>query len=124
MIRKKHNHTLQTNIRHHEEEPHNTDTRKTGQVKQPALSLPLSLFFLSLSLFPIKMIVKLDENIKLHVLLTKLVPKWDPSTWSRRTELDCEMDSNIFSNPGVIAKLRDALRIYLKYKLYLAFSLT
>ena len=38
MIRKYHNHTLQTNPWHREEELQ--DTRKTNKVKQPALSLP------------------------------------------------------------------------------------
>ena len=37
MIRKYHNHTLQTNSRHREEELQ--DTRKTSKVNQPALSL-------------------------------------------------------------------------------------
>ena len=38
MVRKYHNHTLQTNPRHHAEEQH--DIRKTIKVRQPALSLP------------------------------------------------------------------------------------
>ena len=42
MIMKYHNHTLQTNPMHHEEEPHKNkqsqDTSKTNTVKQPALS--------------------------------------------------------------------------------------
>ena len=41
MIRKYHNHKLQTNLRHHEEEPHNnhkTSERQTEQSNQ--LSLP------------------------------------------------------------------------------------
>ena len=54
MIRKHHNHTLQTNPRHREEELQ--DTRKTNKVKPPARSL----FPSSLSL-PIKMIAKLER---------------------------------------------------------------
>ena len=40
MIRKYHNHTLQTNPRHHEEEPQNTDCHKTSgrQLKQRKMS--------------------------------------------------------------------------------------
>ena len=44
MIRKYHNHELETNPWHREEEQHNnyeTDTRKTNKAKQPGLSYPL-----------------------------------------------------------------------------------
>ena len=42
MIRKYHNNTLQTNLRHREEELQKShDIRKTNKVKQPALSLSL-----------------------------------------------------------------------------------
>ena len=47
MIRKYHNHTLQTNSRHREEKLH--DTRKTNKVKQQTL-------------FLIKMIAKLERT--------------------------------------------------------------
>ena len=41
MIRKYHNHKLQTNPRHHEEEPHNNHETPEGQTKQSSqLSLP------------------------------------------------------------------------------------
>ena len=54
MIRKYRNHTPQTNKRHHEEEQQNTDCHKTSgrQLKQKKPS----------SLFPIKVIAKLDEH--------------------------------------------------------------
>ena len=50
MIRKYHNHTLQTNLRHSVEEPHNNNNHKTpGRQSKPTSSL-----------FPIKMIAKLE----------------------------------------------------------------
>ena len=41
MVRKKHNHKLQTNLWHHEDEPHNNLNSPGGQAKQSnQLSLP------------------------------------------------------------------------------------
>ena len=50
MIRKYHNHKLQTNPRHREEEPHNKHKTQGRQTKQSN----------QLSLFPIEMIAKLE----------------------------------------------------------------
>ena len=52
MIRNYNNHTLQTNPRHHEEEPQNTVTRH----QEDSLSKAAS------PLFPIKMIAKLEGH--------------------------------------------------------------
>ena len=55
MIRKYHNHKLQINPSHHEEEPHNnhnTPGLQTKQSNQPPLSL-----------FPIKVISKLEWTL-------------------------------------------------------------
>ena len=52
MIRKYHNHTLQTNPRHYEEVPQNTNHHNTLGKQSKATS----------SLFPIKMIAKLERT--------------------------------------------------------------
>ena len=55
MIRKTHNHTPQTNPQHREEEPQNNNSHKTpGKQKSKTTS----------SLFPIKMIAKLEKETK------------------------------------------------------------
>ena len=51
MIRKYHNHKLQTNPWHREEEPHNNHETPTRQTKQS-------------SLFPIKMIANLNGQLQ------------------------------------------------------------
>ena len=51
MIRKYHNHKLQTNLRHREEEPHNNHKTPRRQTKQSKASS---------SLFPIEMIANLE----------------------------------------------------------------
>ena len=53
VIRKYHNHTLQTNPRHRDEEPQNINSHKTTGIN-------LSKATSSLPLFPIKMIAKLE----------------------------------------------------------------
>ena len=58
MIRKYHNHKLQTNLWHREEEPHNNhdqDTRKTSQRRAKSKQSKATS-----SLFPIKLIAKLE----------------------------------------------------------------
>ena len=56
MARKYHNHTLQTNPLHREEETHSTNSHMTLKAifKQPSLSL---------SLFPSEMIAKLEMTL-------------------------------------------------------------
>ena len=57
MIRKYHNHTLQTNLRHREKESHNTNSHKTSgrQLKQRKKT--------ALSLFLVKMITILERTL-------------------------------------------------------------
>ena len=54
MISKYHNHTLQTNTRHHEEEPQDTNSYKTSGRKLKQSN--------QLSVFLVKVIAKLDRT--------------------------------------------------------------
>ena len=68
MVKKYHNHTLQTDPRHREEETKNTYSHMTSgsiKAKQPALSL-----------FNVKMIAKLEKDTK--KCITKQRPAQNP----------------------------------------------
>ena len=64
MIRKYHNHKLQTKSWHREEEPHNNHETPRGQAKQSKATSPL---------FPIEMIANLEMDIKYRTTTHRMI---------------------------------------------------
>ena len=82
MTKKYHNHTLQTNPKHCEEEPQNTNSHNTSGRQRKATS----------SLFLIRMIAKLERTLNTAYLMTKhRYPH--PKKWKQSREEGKDQDT-------------------------------